>query len=169
MRQRVLIAMALANEPDLLIADEPTTALDVTVQAQILELLRRLQQELGMAMIFVTHDLGVIAEIADRVMVMYAGQLVEQASVHELFEQPLHPYTERLMSSLPQSAPAGSRLESIPGVVPPAGRWATGCRFSPRCSLAHDECRGAPVSLRTMESGRTVRCVLHAGAEYVSS
>ena len=162
MRQRVLLAMALANEPRLRIADEPTTALDVTVQAQILDLTRSLQEELGMAMIFVTHDLGVIADIADRVMVMYAGQLVEQAPVHDLFAEPRHPYTKKLLAAIPQATPRGERLTSVPGVVPVPGRWADGCRFSPRCSFATDECREAPVELTAVGLDREVRCVRHA-------
>lgn len=161
MRQRVLIAMALANEPKLLIADEPTTALDVTVQAQILDLLRTLQSKLDMAMVFVTHDLGVVADIADRVLVMYAGQLVESSPAQQLFDSPQHPYTERLLAAIPQSALQGGRLASIPGEVPVAGSWEAGCRFSPRCEHATDECRAAPVPLEVLGGDRTVRCVLH--------
>src|SRR2546422_6092044 len=132
MRQRVMIAMALSCNPHLLIADEPTTALDVTIQAQILDLLTSLQDELGMAMIFVTHDLGVVAEICDRVAVMYAGQVVEEATVDALFARPRHPYTAGLMESMPQLAPPGSRLRVIPGQVPRPEDLPTGCRFHPR-------------------------------------
>src|SRR5690606_10831274 len=136
MRQRALIAIALANEPKLLIADEPTTALDVTVQAQIIDLLRRVQKDTGMGVIFVTHDLGVVAELCDRVAVMYAGQIVEQAPVAELFSNPKHPYTVGLLASMPQSADQRERLVSIPGVVPQPGSVAEGCRFRARCSFA---------------------------------
>jgi peptide/nickel transport system permease protein len=147
MRQRAMIAMALACQPDLLLADEPTTALDVTIQAQILELLESLRDELGMAMVFVTHDLGVIAEIADDVAVMYAGQIVEQASVDQLFARPRHPYTEALIGALPQSAQPGQRLATIPGQVPDPRSWPRGCRFADRCPYVEDRCRAAPVDL----------------------
>ena len=135
MRQRVMIAMALLNDPKFLIADEPTTALDVTIQAQILELLKRLQEELGMSMIFVTHDLGVVADICDRVLVMYAGQIVEHAPVHDLYAQPLHPYTEALLGAIPRADETLARLVTIPGVVPVPGAWPSGCRFAPRCRI----------------------------------
>ena len=148
MRQRVMIAMALVCHPKVLIADEPTTALDVTIQAQIIELLDRLQAELGMAVLLITHDLGLVAGSADRVVVMYAGQVVEQASTRELFGHPLHPYTEGLLASVPRldtpTARAGSgggKLHSIPGQVPAATAWPAGCRFHPRCPYAWDRCR----------------------------
>ena len=141
MRQRAMIAMALACEPKLLIADEPTTALDVTIQAQVLELLRRLQGELGMAILFVTHDLGVVADIADRVTVLYAGQTVEVAGTDALFRRTKHPYSEALMASMPQVAPHGQPLTVIPGQVPRPGEYPEGCRFAPRCSYAVDSCR----------------------------
>jgi peptide/nickel transport system ATP-binding protein len=147
MRQRVMIAMALVCHPKLLIADEPTTALDVTIQAQILELLDRLQSELGMAVMLVTHDFGVVAGSADRVVVMYAGQVVEQAPTMELFAHPLHPYTEGLLASVPRiDAPriaeqTRGRLPAIPGQVPAATAWPSGCRFHPRCPYAWDRCR----------------------------
>jgi peptide/nickel transport system ATP-binding protein len=147
MRQRVMIAMALVCHPKLLIADEPTTALDVTIQAQILELLERLQSELGMAVMLITHDFGVVAGSADRVVVMYAGQVVEQAPTAELFAHPLHPYTEGLLASVPRLDTPGStgrtreRLRAIPGQVPPATAWPPGCRFHPRCQYAWDRCR----------------------------
>ena len=131
MRQRVMIAMALSCSPKLLIADEPTTALDVTTQAQIVELLHNLQREEEMAMIFVTHDLGVIADVADDVVVMYAGQIVEHAEVDDLFARPRHPYTEALLSSIPQLTPPGEHLHAIPGMVPRPDQFAAGCRFSP--------------------------------------
>ena len=146
MRQRVMIAMALVCHPKLLIADEPTTALDVTIQAQILELLDRLQSELGMAVMLITHDFGVVAGSADRVVVMYAGQVVEQAPTKELFAHPLHPYTEGLLASVPRIdtprvAAARERLHAIPGQVPAATAWPSGCRFHPRCPYAWDRCR----------------------------
>jgi oligopeptide/dipeptide ABC transporter ATP-binding protein len=139
MLQRVMIAMALACGPRLLIADEPTTALDVTIQAQILDLLRKLQAETGMALLMITHDLGVVAEMADDVAVMYAGRVVEQAPVAELFAQPSHPYTQGLFASLPAMS-TGNRLNTIPGAVPPATRFPQGCRFHPRCTQALPKC-----------------------------
>ncbi len=159
MRQRVLIAMALVNRPKLLIADEPTTALDVTVQAQVLSLLHSLREELGMAVIFVTHDLGVVADIADRVSVMYAGQIVEQSPVHELFSEPRHPYTKKLLTAIPQSSMKGERLATIPGIVPPPGKWPTGCRFKDRCDFAVEACGTAPVQLELLSDTRTSRCI----------
>src|SRR5687767_635370 len=133
MRQRVMIAMALACDPKLLIADEPTTALDVTIQAQILDLLSRLQQELGMAVIMITHAMGVVAETCDRVLVMYAGQVVEEGSVDDVFHNPQHPYTEGLLRSIPQLGRQKKRLAVIPGIVPSPYAWPTGCRFAGRC------------------------------------
>ncbi len=147
MRQRAMIAMALACGPRVLLADEPTTALDVTIQAQILDLLTSLRDEMGMAMIFVTHDLGVVAAIADDVAVMYAGEIVELASVEELFARPRHPYTEALIRSLPQAAAPGERLTTIPGQVPDPADWPTGCHFAGRCPHVQDRCRQAPVEL----------------------
>ena len=147
MRQRVMIAMALSCSPKLLIADEPTTALDVTTQAQIVELLHTLQREEDMAMIFVTHDLGVIADVADDVVVMYAGQIVEHRSATEIFAGPRHPYTEALLHSIPQLTPKGEPLHAIPGMVPRPGQFPAGCRFAPRCTYARDACTGAPVPL----------------------
>ena len=142
MRQRVMIAMALVCGPKVLIADEPTTALDVTIQAQILELLNRLQDELGMAVILITHDLGIVAGTVDRVLVMYAGQVVESAPTPELFARPLHPYTEGLLASVPRldTPHPRRRLHSIPGQVPAATAWPAGCRFHPRCPYAWDRC-----------------------------
>ncbi len=147
MRQRVMIAMALACEPKLLIADEPTTALDVTIQAQVLDLLARLQSELSMAILFVTHDLGVVAEIADRITVLYAGQTAEEARVDELFRKPRHPYSEALMASMPQVATVGQPLTVIPGQVPRPGEYPGGCRFHPRCRYATEACVSAPPAL----------------------
>ena len=168
MRQRVMIAMALICHPKLLIADEPTTALDVTIQAQILELLDRLQADLGMAVMLITHDLGVVAGSADRVIVMYAGQIVEQASTVELFARPLHPYSEGLMASVPRiDAPPRQRhgrLHTIPGQVPAATAWPPGCRFHPRCPYAWDRCRQEEPPLLDAGTGEpgthTVRCWL---------
>ncbi len=162
LRQRVMIAIALANEPRLLIADEPSTALDVTIQAQILDLLRSLQRELGMAVLFVTHDLGVVADLCDRVAVMYAGQIVEEGPVHDIFERPQHPYTEGLLGAMPQVGRLEARLATIRGQVPLPHEFPTGCRFAARCDHALDECTTAPVLLTTgsgSDSSSMVRCV----------
>jgi oligopeptide/dipeptide ABC transporter ATP-binding protein len=148
MRQRVMIAMALALRPKLLIADEPTTAIDVTVQAQILELIQRLQQELHMALIMITHDLGVIAEIADRVIVMYAGRVMESADRESIYYQPHHPYTNGLLDSIPSSAKAKERLRPIPGQPPSLINVPTGCPFNPRCAYVMDRCRAELPPLR---------------------
>ena len=158
MRQRVMIAMALACRPAVLIADEPTTALDVTVQAQILELIARLRREFGMAVLLVTHDLGVVAEAADRVAVMYAGQVVEQAGVRELFRAPAHPYTAGLLASLPRLGERRERLRVVPGQVPDPARFPAGCRFHPRCPIAVERCRTAAPELVAQAPGREVRC-----------
>jgi oligopeptide/dipeptide ABC transporter ATP-binding protein len=141
LRQRVMIAMALVCRPALLIADEPTTALDVTIQAQILELLRRLQQEMGMAVLLITHDLGVVAEMCDEVFVMYAGRIVERAPADELFRTPRHPYTAGLLAASPRRAPRGTRLATIPGMVPAPGKRGAGCSFAERCARAIGQCR----------------------------
>ncbi len=141
MRQRAMIAMALACEPAVLIADEPTTALDVTIQAEILDLLADLQKRLGMAMIFVSHDLGVVSEVADRVIVMYAGQVVESGATETLFSRPRHPYTEGLLRSIPRITQKLPRLAAITGGVPNPRRWPAGCRFHPRCPYAWERCR----------------------------
>jgi oligopeptide/dipeptide ABC transporter ATP-binding protein len=146
MRQRVMIAMALSCKPRLLIADEPTTALDVTIQAQILELLRKLQRETGMALLLITHDLGVVAENADVVAVMYASRVVEFATVEEIFDHPKHPYTQGLLRSVPRlGAPAG-RLQTIPGMVPNPARFPSGCKFHPRCPLTREAAATAPAA-----------------------
>ena len=158
MRQRVMIAMALCCNPELLIADEPTTALDVTIQAQILELLDRLQREFGMAVLMITHNLGVIAEVADRVAVMYAGKIVETGTVDEIFANPQHPYTRGLLESIPKLNEEKSRLSVIPGTVPDATRFPAGCRFAPRCSLAEDVCEAEEPRLEPTSGGRFVAC-----------
>ncbi len=161
MRQRVMIAMALACDPALLIADEPTTALDVTIQAQILDLLRQLQKSMGMAILLITHDLGVVAEMADRVAIMYAGKIVEYAGVNALFENPKHPYTVGLFRSLPTVQGRTDKLETIPGQVPAATHFPSGCRFHPRCPHAMDVCRGEAPELDHGEEGHRVACWLH--------
>ena len=157
-RQRVMIAMALALEPRLLIADEPTTALDVTIEAQILELLVSIQAKMGMGIVLITHDLGVVAEIADRVLVMYAGRVVEEASVYDLFDNPKHPYTRGLIDANPGIAPAKTRLREIPGIVPPLGARETGCSFADRCDLADARCSAQRPDLRVVADGHKAAC-----------
>jgi peptide/nickel transport system permease protein len=159
MAQRVALAIALAGRPRLLIADEPTTALDVTVQSHILALLRDLQRETGMALLLVTHDWGVVADICDRVVVMYAGQIVEQAGAQAMFDEPLHPYTDGLLRSSPAVASPGQRLPSMAGRVPSPGAWPAGCRFAPRCRFATGECRQGPIPNMSLAGGRESRCV----------
>lgn len=158
MRQRAMIAMALSCDPDFLIADEPTTALDVTIQAQILDLLRELQQKTGMAMQFITHDLGVISEIADRVIVMYAGAVVEEASVGEIFKNPRHPYTRGLLRSIPKLDIVQDKLSTIEGVVPALNALPKGCRFQNRCSNVRDECRAMSPKLTVVAEGHKLAC-----------
>jgi len=158
MRQRVMIAMALANDPQLLIADEPTTALDVTIQAQILTLIRRLQEETGTAMILITHDLGVVAEVADEVVVMYAGHVVESGPVEAIFEDPQHPYTIGLMGSVPSLGRRQGRLATIRGTVPPAELMPKGCRFTPRCPFSDDHCATDLPPLGDIKPGHRARC-----------
>jgi peptide/nickel transport system ATP-binding protein len=160
MRQRVMIAMALIMNPSLLIADEPTTALDVTIQAQILDLLRHAQHERGASMLLITHDLGVVAESAQRVAVMYAGQIVEEAPVHALFASPQHPYTEGLMAAMPRAGTKRERLTTIPGTVPPPGAWPSGCRFADRCAYAWSRCTSEAPTLHQLGDGRSSRCHL---------
>ncbi|MBB97614.1 MAG: dipeptide ABC transporter ATP-binding protein DppD [Rhodobacteraceae bacterium] len=157
-RQRVMIALALANNPELLIADEPTTALDVTIQAQILDLMRDLSDRTGAAIMLITHDLGVVAETCDDVVVMYAGKVVERAPARDLFDGPMHPYTLGLMAAVPRLDTDADRLETIPGTVPPPWAMPAGCRFASRCPLATDQCRASPPPLREIGPGRLVAC-----------
>jgi oligopeptide/dipeptide ABC transporter ATP-binding protein len=159
MQQRVMIAMALASQPKLLIADEPTTALDVTIQAQILELLKDLKQRLGMSLLLITHNLGIVGEIADRVAVMYAGQIVEMSPARELLLRPLHPYTRVLMNSVPKLGANVDRLTAIPGTVPRPGNFPKGCRFYPRCPSAKPECAETMPELIEVEPNRWLRCL----------
>ena len=162
MRQRVMIAMALSCRPKLLIADEPTTALDVTIQAQILDLLQDMKSRFGMSIMLITHAMGVVAEVAQRVVVMYAGKVVEEASVEQLFANPRHPYTRGLIRSIPRidmAATRKTRLQTIAGTVPKLINPPAGCRFASRCSLATDECRRAQPALREFEPGHKVACI----------
>jgi peptide/nickel transport system ATP-binding protein len=161
MRQRVMIAMAMSCDPELLIADEPTTALDVTVQAQILDLIRELQGRTGMSVLLITHDLAVVAENAQHVAVMYAGKVVEYAPVDELYARPRHPYTIGLFRSLPDLAAPGERLRTIPGIVPSAYRFPSGCRFRTRCPIARDACAAAEPPLASLDPGSTHTVACH--------
>jgi len=169
LRQRVMIAIALAGEPRLLIADEPTTALDVTIQAQVLDLLDDLRRKQNMALLLITHDLGVVARMADRVGVMYAGQLVEEAPRRAFFAQPAHPYSVRLFAALPDAERRGGRLATIPGSVPPADARHEGCRFVERCSEVMPVCRSAPPPWREVDAGQCVRCFLPGSAPAVAA
>lgn len=163
MQQRVMIAMAIASEPKLLVADEPTTALDVTIQAQILDLLRDLKQRLGMAILLITHNLGIVGDVADRVAVMYAGQIVELAPARQLLQRPLHPYTQALMNSVPKLSGDAHRLSAIPGTVPTLGHFPAGCRFFPRCPTAQSPCETTMPNLVEVEPGRFVRSLYAKG------
>ncbi|WP_174732548.1 ABC transporter ATP-binding protein [Mesobacillus harenae] len=165
MRQRVMIGMALSCHPKLLIADEPTTALDVTIQAQILSLMKDLNEQLETAIIMITHDLGVVAEICRRVLVMYAGKIVEEAPVRTIFKNPKHPYTLGLLKSIPDIRDRTERLYSIPGNVPKPGSIKTGCRFAARCEFAYDRCHHESPRLYQQEKGHRVRCFLHETEE----
>jgi oligopeptide/dipeptide ABC transporter ATP-binding protein len=167
MRQRVMIAMALSCKPQLLIADEPTTALDVTIQAQILNLMKELSQESNTSIIMITHDLGVVAEMADRVIVMYAGQIVEQNNVFELFKNPKHPYTQGLLNSTPKIHQLKDELESIEGNVPTPSNMPIGCKFHPRCPFANEKCRKHEPPLIQADQGSKVRCWLHDEKEVI--
>jgi oligopeptide/dipeptide ABC transporter ATP-binding protein len=160
MRQRVMIAMALACRPKLLIADEPTTALDVTVQAQVLDLIQSLKERFGMAVLLITHDLGIVAETAHRVVVMYAGRKVEEGSAARIFDDPRHPYTRGLIGAAQWEEAGGSLLREIPGTVPSPFDMPAGCAFAPRCPLALARCRDAPPQLREVAPDRSVACFL---------
>ncbi|MEK5331693.1 MULTISPECIES: ABC transporter ATP-binding protein [unclassified Lysinibacillus] len=162
MRQRIMIAMALACTPDVLIADEPTTALDVTIQAQIIDIIRNLQQQLGMSIIFITHDLGVVAEICDKIAVMYAGQVVEEGSTDSLFAKPLHPYTNGLIQSLPKLYEDQEELSTIHGTVPSPYHYPNGCRYAERCPFATELCHAQQPELITIESDKKVRCWMYS-------
>ena len=162
MRQRVMIAMALACQPQILIADEPTTALDVTIQAQILDLIRELNESMGTSVVFITHDLGVVSELCDTVIVMYTGHIVEQAPVKELFENPKHPYTRGLLNAIPRITKERNPLETIEGMVPNPNERIEGCSFSPRCPYATDQCRKAEPPMTELPDGRLVRCWQYA-------
>jgi oligopeptide/dipeptide ABC transporter ATP-binding protein len=158
LRQRVMIAIALVCRPALVIADEPTTALDVTIQAQILDLLRELQQDMGMAMLLITHDLGVVAEMCEEVFVMYAGRIVERAAVAELFKAPRHPYTAGLLAASPRRTARGTRLTTIPGMVPAPGKRGTGCSFADRCARVMERCRSERPPLSAFSNGHLAAC-----------
>ena len=162
MRQRVMIAMALACQPQILIADEPTTALDVTIQAQILDLIRELNESMGTSVVFITHDLGVVSELCDTVIVMYTGHIVEQAPVKELFESPKHPYTKGLLNAIPKITRERNPLETIEGMVPNPTERIEGCSFSPRCPYATDQCRKVEPPMAELSDGRLVRCWQYA-------
>jgi len=161
MRQRVMIAMALACQPMLLIADEPTTALDVTVQAQVLDLIKNLKTKLNTAVAFITHDLGVVSEMCERAIVLYCGEIMEEAKVSTLFSNPAHPYTQGLLQALPQIGARKDKLYVIPGVVPPAGRFPEGCVFAPRCAKACERCHVEKPALTRTAEGHSVRCLLY--------
>nr|WP_245582995.1 ABC transporter ATP-binding protein [Paenibacillus daejeonensis] len=165
MRQRVMIAIAISCGSKLLIADEPTTALDVTIQAQILKLMKELRDNLNTSIMLITHDLGVVAEMADRVIVMYAGQVVEEGDVYEIYRSPKHPYTKGLMNSTPKIEEVRRKLESIPGTVPVLSNMPSGCRFHPRCPVARDKCRAEAPQMKLLRPGVQVRCWLHQEGE----
>lgn len=158
MRQRIMIAMSIALDPDVLIADEPTTALDVTVQAQIMDLLKELQEERGMGLVLITHDLGVVADVADKIAVMYAGRIVESAEVHDIYRQPAHPYTEGLLASIPRVDMKGQDLAAIKGLPPNLLQLPSGCEFAPRCPYAMDKCRAERPTKQEIVPGRFVTC-----------
>ena len=159
MRQRIGIAMALCNDPDIIIADEPTTALDVTVQAQILALIDDLRRARGLSVIFITHDFSVVSQLCDRIAVMYAGELVELGTTEQIIDQPLHPYTARLMQCVPQLGEGKRRLNAIPGLPPRADEPLVGCAFADRCDRVSEACLEKPIALEPAWSSRTVRCI----------
>ena len=161
--QRIMIAIALMNDPRLLLADEPTTALDVTIQAQILRLMNDLKEKKDTSVVMITHDLGVIAETCEEVAVFYAGQIVEQAGVEELFDHTAHPYTSGLLRAVTSLGGESRKLYTIPGIVPPGGRWEKGCRFADRCEKCMDKCRESMPALREIAPGHSCRCFLHGG------
>jgi oligopeptide/dipeptide ABC transporter ATP-binding protein len=165
MKQRVMIAMAIACRPKLLIADEPTTALDVTIQAQIMALLRSLKEEFDMAVLLITHDLGVVAHFAERVEVMYAGKIVEHGSVRDIFKRPAHPYTQALLGALPDPLKPAQRLEAIPGRVPSPSMLPPGCAFCARCKYAFEPCPTLPPALFPVATGHGAACFLHGPSE----
>jgi peptide/nickel transport system permease protein len=169
MAQRVAIARALAGDPSLVIADEPTTALDVTVQAEILALLKELQQDRGMAVLLITHDWGVVAEMCQRAIVLYAGQIIEQGPIVPLFRQPRHPYTEGLLTANPHGVSSSDELPAIPGTVPSPGDWPVGCRFAARCPLATSECLNGGIPLEPVGEEREARCIHSDMLERVSA
>ncbi len=168
MRQRVMIAMALACQPQILIADEPTTALDVTIQAQILDLIREMNEKRGTSVIFITHDLGVVSELCDKVIIMYTGRIVEQAPVRELFKNPLHPYTKGLLAAIPRITPDRPPLETIEGTVPNPTEKIEGCSFWPRCPYASEICKTTEPEEIDISAERKVKCHLYAGKENLS-
>lgn len=165
MQQRVMIAMALAGRPQLLIADEPTTALDVTIQAQILDLLNRLCRENDMALLLISHNLGVVGNMADRIAVMYAGKIVETGPTEKILTVPAHPYTRALLAAVPQLGGSGGRLQTIPGTVPPPGEYPSGCRFAPRCADACERCLNNAPHFREISPGHEVSCHIFSGDE----
>jgi oligopeptide/dipeptide ABC transporter ATP-binding protein len=169
LRQRALIALALCCRPALIVADEPTTALDVTIQAEILNLLRQLKHDFGLSLLLITHDLGVVAHTADRVAVMYAGRIVEEAPVRALFKMPAHPYTQALLRAMPGSTHSARRLEPIEGQVPPLQRMPPGCAFGPRCAWHHDACDVEPPPMYAVSDGHGSRCVLVKEAQRIAS
>jgi peptide/nickel transport system ATP-binding protein len=158
LQQRVMIAMAIASRPQLLVADEPTTALDVTIQAQIIDLLQELQRQFGMSILLISHNLGLVARIAHRIAVMYAGQIVEVGAAKQVLESPCHPYTRALIRSAPELGQISDRLPAIPGQVPQPGQWPKGCRFAPRCDRVQDDCHRTQPSLAKVPHDRSVRC-----------
>jgi peptide/nickel transport system permease protein len=159
MRQRVCIAMALANDPALIIADEPTTALDVTVQAQVLKLMRQLSEERGSAVLFITHDFGVVSELCDRIAVMYAGKIVESGPTEAVLADPAHPYTRKLIDCVPVLGEPERRLDAIGGLPPPVDRLPPGCAFADRCPIAEPRCREGEIALDPVAPGRAARCI----------